>query len=241
VITKTFQPFLKPGQEVPQALVSDLLKRFSTGEGYALYSDVMPFFQMLRSTRHKVDIAHDWNWDRTIIGIITNSDSRVPGILESLGLKVEPRRFGSTAQLRKEASLGGDISFVVLSYDVGYEKPDAHIFDAATEMLKEMLTDYGGKPGELSVDDFERLYVGDSLEKDYFGAARAGWHVVYLDRQHQNDNLKDSPVGRTALKTITEDGKTEDGKAVETQVYSIGDLEALSGWSPAHKEADARS
>ena len=66
---------------------------------------------------------------------------------------------------------GDDIDFVMLSYDVGFEKPDSKIFDATKQML----------PGQ------ERfVHVGDDLQKDYLGAKRAGWEGVLLDRESNN-------------------------------------------------------
>ena len=118
--------------------------------------------------------SSSWKWDKTIAGIITNSDDRVPSILNSFGLKVGPRRVGlSDQRWRDYASLkdDGDISFTVLSYDVGYEKPDRRIFDAAVDMLEETLAD---DQIALTVDDFEQLYVGDDLEKDHEGAWSGG-------------------------------------------------------------------
>jgi FMN phosphatase YigB (HAD superfamily) len=69
---------------------------------------------------------------------------------------------------------------VVQSYDVGYEKPNRRIFDAAMALLSEKLVDEG--KGE-SADDFEKLYLGDDLENDYLGAKAAGWNAVLIDRE----------------------------------------------------------
>ncbi|CAO2648030.1 Nn.00g089520.m01.CDS01 [Neocucurbitaria sp. VM-36] len=183
VIRNTFKDFLNPGKEVPQALITELLKRYSTKEGYDLYGDVHPFFEMLRNGSTHDTSRATWIWDKTIVGIITNSDDRVPGILESFGLKIGPRRVGTADQRSAEACSRDDIDFVVLSYDVGFEKPDRRIFDAATEMLKETLA--GNQQG-LSTQDFEKLYVGDDLEKDYDGAEAAGWDRVLLNRDTPN-------------------------------------------------------
>ncbi|KAF2791221.1 HAD-like protein [Melanomma pulvis-pyrius CBS 109.77] len=209
VITNTYQPFLNFGQEVPQALISELLTRYSTSEGYDMYPDVKPLFSMLRSKGAQASIQPPWRWEKTVVGIITNSDDRVPGILESFGLKVGSRRVGSGAQRIASASVDDDISFVVLSYDVGFEKPDRRIFDAATEMLRETLAESGEKAEKQDVDEFEKLYVGDSIEKDYLGAKRAGWDALVVDRQ----------------------GTHQDDEATK-QVDVIRNLGALSRWSP---------
>lgn len=69
---------------------------------------------------------------------------------------------------------------MVLSYDVGCEKPDAKIFDAAVRMGVEMFEEAG--EGDCA-GDFEKLYVGDSLVEDYQGAIGAGWKAVLLQRE----------------------------------------------------------
>ncbi|KAF2021531.1 hypothetical protein BU24DRAFT_417170 [Aaosphaeria arxii CBS 175.79] len=199
VITKTFDPFLKPGQQVPQALVTDLLTQFSTDRGYSLFPDVIPFFQMLRNCKSRP--LERWKWDRTVVGIVTNSDDRVPGILQSFGLEVGNRRFDIAE--RVIANSQEDIDFVILSYDVGYEKPDRPIFDAAVESLKQMLAK---ESQGQSIEDFEKLYVGDEYEKDYVGAKNAGWNAIRLDR-----NLP------------------------ESDARSINDLSHLEQWTPMKK------
>ncbi|KAF2178821.1 hypothetical protein K469DRAFT_491268, partial [Zopfia rhizophila CBS 207.26] len=182
VISKTFEPFLKNGQEIPQQMTSDMLTRFSTKEGYMIYPDVLPFFQLLLAVKTE-PIPSLWGWDKTVVGVVTNSDDRVPGILETFGLKIGPRRVGSSIQRSAEASICNDISFVVLSYDVGHEKPDPQMFDAAKQMLRETLTEKAVDAEAQSIDDFELLFVGDSLMQDVRGAERAGWNAVLVDRE----------------------------------------------------------
>jgi FMN phosphatase YigB (HAD superfamily) len=190
VIKNTYKPFLNPGQNIPQALVSELLTRYSTSEGYDMYPDVECFFSMLRRRKEQANLDLPWKWDKTVVGIITNSDDRVPGILESFGLKIGSRRVGNSAQRSAKASVDDDISFVVLSYDTGFEKPDKRIFDAATEMLKDMLAEIGNKAEGKDIDDFDKLYVGDSIEKDYFGAKKAGWNALVVDRQDEHKGIE---------------------------------------------------
>lgn len=217
MIRSTLKDFLKPEQQVPQALVSELLHRYSTGEGYDLYSDVIPFFKMLRhASTHKTGDAA-WPWEKTVVGIVTNSDDRVPGILESFGLKIGPCRIGTTDQRPAEAALEDDISFVVLSYDVGFEKPDRRMFDSAVDMLRESLVENA----ELTVDSFEKLYVGDEVEKDYEGARAAGWDSVFLDRDvsEVNDQLGEVEV--------------LDKKGEPRSVLRATSLHALKFWRPS--------
>ena len=132
-----------------------------------MYPDVLPFFKALRQLR--LPLTGDSAWSKPIVGVITNSDDRVPSILSSFGLQVGLWRHGngSQASLKTEH----DINFVMLSYDVGVEKPETQIFDATKQML----------PGQKRF-----LHVGDDLQKDYFGAKRAGWEGILLDRQANN-------------------------------------------------------
>ena len=72
------------------------------------------------------------------VGVITNSDPRVPDVLSSLGLRVSPVRWGTkTEDPASVASRDYEIDFSVMSYDVGHEKPDRRIFEAAEEMFRQ--------------------------------------------------------------------------------------------------------
>jgi FMN phosphatase YigB (HAD superfamily) len=57
-------------------------------------------------------------------------------------------------------------------------RPDRRIFRAAEDMLKDLL------PESVEKADFEKLYVGDDLDKDIKGARAAGWHSLML---HQGE------------------------------------------------------
>lgn len=197
IIRGTFQPFLEPDQEVPETLVAELLKRYSSHEGYHFFPDAKKLFDMIKAARTQSSDSTPWKWNKTIVGIITNSDDRVPSILSSMGLQVGPRRAGASAQRISEASVEDDVSFVVLSYDVGYEKPDRRIFKAAEDMLSKTIASAPSSAGLGSVDDYEKVHVGDSVEKDYFGAQRAKWHAVVVDRS-ENVESKDGDEERQA-------------------------------------------
>lgn len=224
MINGTFKQWLEPGEDVPQPLVDELLRRYSTKEGYDIFPDVLPFFQMLRQ-KPSNDSAKPWPWEKTVVGIITNSDDRVPGILESFGLKVGPRRVGTPDERTAEAASEDDISFVVLSYDVGVEKPQREIFDAAVKSFEETLR---GRGDGLQAEDFEKLYVGDSLEHDVFGAKRAGWKALKLDRNEQFKNTfkkKDKDLVSATIKM--------EGGSRYAKVGMIQNLGALNEWNPA--------
>ena len=109
------------------------------------------------------------------IGVITNSDDRVPSVLSSLGLEVSSRRYGLMADsLDPPSDVEDDIDFVVMSYDVGYEKPSRDVFDAAKQLVRSTW----GNPDQ----DDRFIHIGDDLKKDFEGAERAGWESVLLDR-----------------------------------------------------------
>ena len=142
-----------------------------------LYIDVLPFFKSLRQLKAASHV--DSAWSEPIIGIITNSDDRVPSILSSLGLQVGLWRHGTNSQVCSKEE--DDINFVVMSYDVGSEKPDSKIFDTTKQMM----------PGR------ERyLHVGDDLQKDYHAAKRAGWDSILLDREVKSRQENSGPITR---------------------------------------------
>lgn len=74
--------------------------------------------------------------------------------------------------MNSESPGNEDISFVVLSYDVGVKKPHQAIFDAARDLG---LVD--------STFTHECLHIGDNIEEDYHGAKDAGWKSLLLLRQ----------------------------------------------------------
>ena len=143
-----------------------------------MYPDVLPFFRALRQI--KAPSHGDAAWFEPIVGVITNSDDRVPSILSSFGLQVGLSRHGKECQTSFKVE--DDINFVMMSYDVGSGKPDIEIFDATRHML----------PGH---DRF--VHVGDDLQKDYYAAKRAGWEGILLDREAKTSWQKDvGPIPR---------------------------------------------
>jgi putative hydrolase of the HAD superfamily len=64
--------------------------------------------------------------------------------------------------------LAGAVDAVVVSAEIGVQKPDARIFAAAVAELRR-------RPGES-------LFVGDSIDIDVAGARAAGLRAVLLDR-----------------------------------------------------------
>ena len=62
---------------------------------------------------------------------------------------------------------------MLVSSDIGAEKPDKRIFDWAREHMG---------LGEIDTEDI--LYIGDSFEKDIVGAKGAGWKAVWYNRRN---------------------------------------------------------
>jgi putative hydrolase of the HAD superfamily len=83
------------------------------------------------------------------LAVISNWDERLPRLLAALGID-DP------------------FDAVVISCDVGMEKPHRAIFDAAASALD-------APPERL-------LHVGDRRIEDLEGARAAGWHALLLDR-----------------------------------------------------------
>lgn len=131
----------------------------------------------------------------------------MPSILESLGLTVSAIRYGSPSSPPVKAPSNEDVHLVVLSYDVGEEKPHRLIFDSARELLRTRLQ---LQPSEAE-KEFDLLHVGDDMEKDVLGARDAGWGSVLLDR---------------------EDVYTVDRRVTDGNVKRIMSLGELRDWRP---------
>lgn len=178
VITNTFTPLLPANQDLPSQLVPKLLHRFQSDEGYELFSDVLPLIRQIRKAYKAEDT-------RLVVGVITNSDDRVPDILRSLGMRVSKLRFPS--DVSSEISGEFDIDFSVMSYDVGHEKPDRRMFEAAERMLETVLDG-----SRVDTTEWRKVYVGDEYAKDVNGAVDAGWDAVLIDREtvEEKDGVK---------------------------------------------------
>ncbi|MBU9724214.1 MULTISPECIES: HAD family hydrolase [Bacillaceae] len=86
-------------------------------------------------------------------------------------------------QFGKIAHIGADKwipeEYIIISGNVGYEKPNIHIFKIAENRL------------ELSSQDF--LYIGDSWEHDVVGPIDAGWQAVFLNTRGAKRTTDHSP------------------------------------------------
>lgn len=185
MIHNTFDAVLRNGEALPQDLAPRLLHRFSSSEGYNIEPDLVASLRSLRTSksRHFSNIA---------IGVITNSDDRVPDVLSSFGLRVSPLRYGmDEAEVPEEEQ---DIDFHCMSYDVGYEKPDNRMFSAAESMLAKIIQ---SRKYQLAASDgansresnWTKVYVGDEHEKDVQGSVNAGWNAILLDPANESPQI----------------------------------------------------
>ncbi|KAK0286392.1 hypothetical protein LTR35_004827 [Friedmanniomyces endolithicus] len=211
IIQNTFHTLVGPSPTLTHHLAPALLYRFSSEEAYILLPDVLPLLQDLRThPPHGID--------RIAVGVITNSDDRVPSVLTSLGLRVSPWTYGSGG-VKARAPVGEvyDVDFTVMSYDVGFEKPDRRVFGAAEEMLASLPVAAGTEPVS-----WVKVFVGDECEKDVVGAREAGWCGVLLREAASGvpDSLKevDERTPGALLQAVREGG----------DAVSIGSFSALA-------------
>lgn len=106
--------------------------------------------------------------ERACTGVITNGPSE--------------KQWNKICRLGLERFMDRDM--IIVSGDVGVDKPDTAIFRIAQQRS-------GAKPDEL-------LYVGDSLHGDIAGAESCGWHTLWFNREAMNlpdDIHPDAVVG----------------------------------------------
>ncbi|QPG95241.1 hypothetical protein C2857_007885 [Epichloe festucae Fl1] len=186
VIYKTFQPFARH-QPLPADLAPTLLQRFSSSRGYHVEQDLVTTLKRLKK-QERSNMA----FDRIVIGVVTNSDDRVPSVLSSFGLSVSPLRYGTHDKLPFDGGQPYDIDFTCMSYDTGYGKPHAGMFRAAEHLLTQVVA--AGdiqtvSEADLDPDSWQKLHVGDEDAKDVVGALNAGWNPVLLDQDGKSAEM----------------------------------------------------
>jgi FMN phosphatase YigB (HAD superfamily) len=209
--------------KLPDGMVDRLLDVFASQEGYSLYGDVMPLFKKLKEWKDRINRTHtatgdsEHNFTHLVVGVISNSDDRVPAILKSLGLKIgdiradcDPSRVdlpgfeeGGDEDSRPEhfesEQCLNDIDMIITSYEAGEEKPHRLIFDVAKKQAQTILR---SQTTSLNIAEFDSsndwlcLHVGDDYSKDCEGAANAGWDTVLVLREHSSndDNFKSMDI-----------------------------------------------
>lgn len=156
------------------------------------------------------------------MGVVTNSDDRVPSILSSFGLNVSPLRYGTPGGPPVSPGEEYDIDFHCMSYDVGVEKPDRRIFQAAELMLSRVIASRAGRtPSPAELESWQKIYVGDEYAKDAVGATNAGWNPVLLDVEGsavEIPKLEDCPA------------KSVNALFTEHEVVRVRSLRDLAAW-----------
>lgn len=200
--------------EFPPGMANTLLNRFSGDEGYALFDDVHPFFSRMRGLRE----SSTRRFDRILLGIISNSDDRVPSVLKALGLRVGDLRADqdrSSMQLpgfehRDESQFDNsesspkaynDLDFVITSYEAGEGKPNKMIFDVAKRQARLLPSSQGQTQTSVTANetgDWVCVHVGDEYKKDYCAATDAGWESYLIARGGGNE----SPAGPKTISSL---------------------------------------
>ncbi|KAE9984526.1 hypothetical protein EG328_008554 [Venturia inaequalis] len=213
VIRDSFQPVTS--KPVTDALIHRLMKVFGCQYAYRLFHDVLPFFRYIKHRNGSAQTP-EWPWKSTTVGIISNSDYRVGGVLKSLGLKV------SDIRQPESENNGSDISFVTTSYTLGIEKPNAKIFHAAHKTFSQLPSS-----AEILPADVVRVHVGDDLEKDVFGALGAEWTPIFLDRGRSKVRVGEEGGKQGNLTVSVTDPDTQEREEKEICVIeNLGELQS---------------
>ena len=137
---------------------------------------------------------------------------------------MSPLRYGIDIDPSVVAGQTYDIDFHCMSYDVGVEKPDRLIFDAAELMLAQIVTMRDSKDPSRTGEDLGtwwKVYVGDEYAKDIVGSKNAGWNPVLLDEGDQSTDI-------AKLEDCTEE--TIDTLFKHHKVLKVSSIQNLVAW-----------
>lgn len=115
-------------------------------------------------------LSEEW-WDNADVELYPDAQETLPRLKEA-GLKIGIITNGFEKDIEDilaRFNLAGFFDVAIGIDTVRKPKPCREIFLHALRILK--------------VQPYEALYVGDDLEKDYFGALRAGFRAILLDRE----------------------------------------------------------
>jgi putative hydrolase of the HAD superfamily len=202
-------------EDVPQFRETDLAERFvrvlARLRGMpAPSADVR--WDQAAAARHSTSAEIDWALDvysSAFVGMLP-PDPAVGRLLAALSGRysigiVSNWPFAATIDRYVDAmGWSRHVRAIVVSQRVGVIKPHPAIFEEAARRLG------GPPPGAI-------LHVGDDWAADVVGAARAGWHVAYLDHRPE-----DSP-----LPTSEPDGSVEPDVVVGS-VAEVGTILGLA-------------
>ena len=120
------------------AFFDELYDTFASPESWELFPEVTEVLSSLKNRGYK-------------LGVISNWDSRLPGILQ--GQHIDEY-----------------FTDIVISSQVGFEKPDSRIFQLAVD--------------RMSIPAHKAVHVGDDPLLDYRGAFEAGLYPCLVDRKN---------------------------------------------------------
>ncbi|RAL10284.1 uncharacterized protein BO97DRAFT_479329 [Aspergillus homomorphus CBS 101889] len=200
---------------LPDSLIQHLLDRFACRDGYALDANADSFFTRLRDI--KATKTRLGPFGRIVVGVVSNSDDRVPAVLESLGLSVGMCRANedvSSTQLpgfemrgsrdgeaadNKQAEEGiYDLDLVITSYEAGEEKPSPVIFDVARRQAMKLVG-----ASDTDRNNWECVHVGDDYKKDYRAAIDAGWKAFYIPQSSDGKHPPDTNTTGSLLDVLS--------------------------------------
>ncbi|KAF3220617.1 hypothetical protein TWF106_006676 [Orbilia oligospora] len=107
VTKRTFTPLLPTSTvtKYPTNLAEALWTHFCTDKGYSIFDGTIPFLWNIKdlkavATRTREGQA-DWKYRTITIGVISNSDARVAGVLSSMGIAITHRAMSQDGELKK--------------------------------------------------------------------------------------------------------------------------------------------
>ena len=121
-------------------------------EAEAVFEDAYEAFASAdnwRAPEGAGDLLRDLKARGYKLALLSNADARCRGILKAMGLAQH-------------------LEHILLSCELGFEKPDVRLFHRAEEVL-------GAKPRDI-------LHVGDSNRNDGEGPEAAGWRALVIGR-----------------------------------------------------------
>ena len=131
-----------------ESVALTLYKLYSSAEPYEVYPDAKNFLENF-TTMQRINC---FDPNRLRLGIISNFDKRLVGVVEEL-------------------KLSQYFDFITYSEESGYSKPKKEIFEEAVR-----------RSGLQNLKGEEILHIGDDLKKDYFGAKSLGWNALIIQR-----------------------------------------------------------
>lgn len=191
--------------------------------------------KLLKSLKHHKANIKSPSIGHVVLGVISNSDDRVGGILSSLGLDVSPLRFQRESKqdthFESASPLDGksyDVDFTVMSYDVEESKPHKLMWQAGEMLARRAVVHELGTKFDEGVP-WLKLYVGDDVKKDVESAWGCGWNAVLLKEfvggQPEDERLES-----------LEEGGVLDNSVVEVlsgprpRMFTVNKLETLVEW-----------